>query len=169
MWPRMCWVGQSILSNINEQRLIYTVMGFPIFIVWKVRIDLKKKIILFGIFSLVSLTIAVTIVRGSILGKAYKTHDAHKGREINVTWIWFWFFIEYSLCKFSNFSQPFRRLTLCSILHRISCFIPSSFHSEREESMRKSGTVAGTSKFRSEETVIPEGRWISMESKTGPR
>lgn len=112
-------------------------MCFPIVIVWKVRINLKKKIILFSIFSLVSFTIAATIVRGSIFGGVYKTLVERKRMNMNVTWIWFWFFIEYSVCKFSNSSRTVRRFTVCSIHHRLSSLIPSSLHSEREESMRK--------------------------------
>lgn len=75
-------------------------MCFPIVIVWKVRINIKKKIILVGIFSLVFFTIAATIVRGSIFGGVYKTLDERKRMNMNVTWIWFWFFIEYLICKF---------------------------------------------------------------------
>ncbi|KAF2142290.1 uncharacterized protein K452DRAFT_358129 [Aplosporella prunicola CBS 121167] len=73
------------------------IICFPIVIFWKVRISLKKKIILSGIFSLVSFTIAVTIVRGSIFGGVYKTINENKRMDMNVTWVWFWFYIEYSV------------------------------------------------------------------------
>jgi hypothetical protein len=98
-----------------------------------VQIDRKKKIMLFGIFSLVSFTIAVTIVRGSIFGGLYKTIDEETRRDMDVTWIWFWFFIEFAVCEFPKYLLGVRRLILCSIHHRLSRLIPSFLHSESEE------------------------------------
>ncbi|KAI8960634.1 hypothetical protein F5Y11DRAFT_260544 [Daldinia sp. FL1419] len=71
------------------------IICFPISILWGVRITLRKKILLSGIFSLVAFTIAVTIVRGSIFGGVYKSVEKDNLRTMNVTWIWFWFSIEY--------------------------------------------------------------------------
>ncbi|KAI1645027.1 uncharacterized protein F4817DRAFT_344611 [Daldinia loculata] len=71
------------------------IICFPISILWGVRIGLRKKIILSAIFSLVAFTIAVTIVRGSIFGGVYKSVQKDNLQSMNVTWIWFWFSMEY--------------------------------------------------------------------------
>ena len=60
-------------------------MFFSVVITWRVSISMKQKIILFSIFSLMSFTIAVTIVRESIFGDVYKTIDERKRMNINVT------------------------------------------------------------------------------------
>ncbi|KAF2009716.1 hypothetical protein BU24DRAFT_497285 [Aaosphaeria arxii CBS 175.79] len=72
---------------------------FPIVILWNVRIGQRKKIILSCTFGLVALTIAVTIVRGSIFGGAYKTFDS-QAKTLNIAWMWFWLFIEFSVAFF---------------------------------------------------------------------
>ncbi|KAI0000714.1 hypothetical protein F4779DRAFT_604521 [Xylariaceae sp. FL0662B] len=71
------------------------IMCFPMAILWGVRVNLRKKLILSAIFSLVAFTIAVTIVRGSIFGGVFKSVDKDHLRTMNVTWIWFWFSIEF--------------------------------------------------------------------------
>ena len=45
-------------------------------------------------------TIAVTIVRGSIFGGVYKSITPDNVRSMNVTWIWFWFALEYIVGEF---------------------------------------------------------------------
>lgn len=83
--------------------LTNVVLCFPIAILWRTRvgISLRKKLILSTIFSLVVFTIAVTIVRGSIFGGVYKSIDENNMKSMNVTWIWFWFSVEFTVCKFS--------------------------------------------------------------------
>ncbi|KAF2119898.1 hypothetical protein BDV96DRAFT_566279 [Lophiotrema nucula] len=73
------------------------IICFPVVILWQVSIALKKKLMLSGIFGLVVFTMAITIVRGSIFGGVYKTIDQNKRMDMNVTWIWFWFFIEFAV------------------------------------------------------------------------
>lgn len=80
--------------------LTYPVLCFPLYILWKISITLKKKLILSTIFGFVAFTMAITIIRGSIFGGIYKTIEDDKRRDLNVSWIWFWFFIEFSVCKF---------------------------------------------------------------------
>lgn len=82
-----------------------TVLSFPISILWSVNISIRKKLILGGIFGLVGFTIAVTIVRGSIFGGVYKSINADGGSELNVSWIWFWLYVEYTVCKLSTLNQ----------------------------------------------------------------
>lgn len=74
-------------------------MLFPILILWNVRIDLKRKMILFSIFSLVTFTIGITIARGIIFRDAYKSLAKQMKSHMNVTWLWFWVYIENSVCK----------------------------------------------------------------------
>ena len=75
-------------------------MCFPISILWKIFIDLRCKILLFSIFLLDGLTIAVTIVRGSIFGGFYNNLASQNQVTMNITWIWFWFFVEYVVGEF---------------------------------------------------------------------
>jgi hypothetical protein len=82
--------------------LYTTVLCFPISILWRVKISLRKKLILGGIFGLVGFTIGVTIVRGSIFGGVYKSINADGGSELNVSWIWFWLYVEYTVCKLTS-------------------------------------------------------------------
>lgn len=76
------------------------VICFPIVILWNVRTSLRKKLMLSGIFALVGFTIAVTIVRGSVFGGIYKNLDDSTLQVMNVTWIWFWFNMEFMVGKF---------------------------------------------------------------------
>ncbi|KAI1639200.1 hypothetical protein F4809DRAFT_596992 [Biscogniauxia mediterranea] len=84
-----------ILSCIIDVISDILIICFPVVILWRVRINLRRKLILSGIFSLVAFTIAVTIVRGSIFGGVYKAFDPNDVKAMNITWIWFWFNIEF--------------------------------------------------------------------------
>jgi uncharacterized membrane protein len=72
------------------------IICFPVVILWKVRISLRRKLILSATFGLVALTIAVTIVRGSVFGGAYKTFNT-KAKNLNLAWMWFWIYIEFAV------------------------------------------------------------------------
>ncbi|KAI1484555.1 hypothetical protein F5X96DRAFT_683510 [Biscogniauxia mediterranea] len=90
-----------IVSCIIDVISDILIICFPVVILWRVRINLRRKLILSGIFSLVAFTVAVTIVRGSIFGGVYKEFDPNNVTSMNVTWyvflkwIWFWFNIEF--------------------------------------------------------------------------
>ncbi|KAI0400158.1 hypothetical protein F4802DRAFT_586427 [Xylaria palmicola] len=71
------------------------IIAFPIWILWGCKLSLQKKLALSGIFSLVAFTIAVSIIRGSIFGGVYHSISKHETKQLNVTWIWFWFNIEF--------------------------------------------------------------------------
>lgn len=80
--------------------MCYIVLFFPIYVLWKVKITLRKKILLATVFGLVGFTIAVTIVRGSIFGGVYKSYsNVEGGDEINISWITFWFYVEFTVCE----------------------------------------------------------------------
>ncbi|KAM4060202.1 hypothetical protein HRG_002192 [Hirsutella rhossiliensis] len=86
------------------------IIGFPIFILWGVRISLGRKIALAGIFALVAFTIIVTIIRGSIFGGVYQSIDEHNLKAMNVSWIWFWFAIEFNVSYIIACLVSFRAL-----------------------------------------------------------
>lgn len=57
-------------------------------------------------FGLIGFTVAVTIVRGSIFGGVYKSLNDISGSELNITWIWFWFYVEFTVCKYHATTSP---------------------------------------------------------------
>lgn len=63
---------------------------------WNVRIPLRKKAILLGIFSLIIVVVVISIIRVRvILGK-------DKDKNPDITWMYFWSNLEMATCK--NFS-----------------------------------------------------------------
>ncbi|ROW07506.1 hypothetical protein VPNG_07141 [Cytospora leucostoma] len=103
---------RMIISCVLDVLSDAAILGFPISILWRVKISLRKKLILCGIFSLVGFTIAVTIVRGSIFGGVYKTLNGDGGNELNVSWIWFWLYVEYTVSFIIACCVSFRVLFL---------------------------------------------------------
>ncbi|KAI0891997.1 hypothetical protein F4806DRAFT_500578 [Annulohypoxylon nitens] len=85
----------SIISCLLDAVGDAMIIGFPIYVLWNVRIDIRKKLILTALFSLVVFTVLVTIVRGSIFSGAYVPVNEPDTRPVNVAWLWFWFCIEY--------------------------------------------------------------------------
>jgi hypothetical protein len=76
------------------------VIAFPVVILWNVSISLRKKLVLSGTFGLVALTIAVTIVRGSVFGGTYKKFHANEEQNLNVAWMMFWIYIEFAVGEY---------------------------------------------------------------------
>jgi hypothetical protein len=74
-------------------------MAFPILIVWNTGLNLRQKLVLSSVFLLVGFTIAVTIVRGSIFGGVYKAVTETDRQVIDSSWMLFWWYIEYVVCK----------------------------------------------------------------------
>ncbi|KAI1381441.1 hypothetical protein F4677DRAFT_126590 [Hypoxylon crocopeplum] len=72
------------LDVISDALIIF----FPISILWEVRITPRKRLLLSAVFSLVLLTIAVTIVRTIAYGGADET-------AVNIPWVWFWITTEW--------------------------------------------------------------------------
>lgn len=90
--------------HVLTYRCCNSVLCFPIYILWKVKITSRKKILLSAVFGMVGFTIAVTIVRGSIFGGVYKSVNESGESEVNTTWITFWFFVEFTVCKLRTFA-----------------------------------------------------------------
>jgi hypothetical protein len=87
----------------HTSSLTVVVICFPIVILWNVRVSLRKKLILSCTFGLVALTIAVTIVRGSISGGIYKMFDQNNIQNLNIGWMWFWSSFEFAVGKSAKF------------------------------------------------------------------
>ncbi|KUI53627.1 Lipase [Cytospora mali] len=103
---------RMIISCVLDVLSDAAILCFPISILWRVKIGLRKKLLLGGIFGLVGFTIAVTIVRGSIFGGVYKSINADGGNELNVSWIWFWLYVEYTVSFIIACCVSFRALFL---------------------------------------------------------
>lgn len=86
---------------------IIIVVTFPVLILWRSRINLRHKLVLSGIFSLVLVTVGATIIRGSIFGgdHIYETAQDNQAHVMDLSWVLFWSFIEFVVCKF-GFHQP---------------------------------------------------------------
>lgn len=80
------------------------VIAFPIWLLWGVRISMKKRIALGAIFSLVGFTIVAMILRGALLTQVFK--QTATGRTLNYPWIWFWFHMELCICKSAQIFLP---------------------------------------------------------------
>ena len=118
------------------------VICFPVLILWNVRIGLRKKIILSCTFGLVALTIAVTIVRGSVFGGTYKSFDKNENRNLNMGWMWFWIFIEFSVGTSAaciRSSVPVNTISVSCRLHHI---IPGAVCPKRESIVRTRSTAS---------------------------
>lgn len=80
------------------------VIAFPVAILWRSRISMRKKLALTFIFSLAFLTIAITIVRGSVFHSTRAT--AAVAWTKRATFIWFWYYCEFSVGKHNPESSP---------------------------------------------------------------
>lgn len=72
---------------------------FPISILWNIKISLRQKFVLSGIFSLVILTIAIAVVRGSAFSGVYKSADEAGRKGLDPSWMAFWFYVELVVCE----------------------------------------------------------------------
>ncbi|KAI0897846.1 hypothetical protein F4806DRAFT_507631 [Annulohypoxylon nitens] len=82
---------QSVLDAFGDILII----GFPCWILWGCKFNLRKKLALTSIFGLVALTVVVTIIRGTTFDSGYHFIPENGVKRINMTWLWFWFNIEF--------------------------------------------------------------------------
>lgn len=92
------------------------VIGFPVWILWGVRISLRKKLALGAIFSLVGFTIVATVLRGALLSEVFTATTA--GKTFNIPWVWFWFHIEF--CTGNSDYPPCMHHTMPLCKHRMT-------------------------------------------------
>ncbi|KAH6615964.1 hypothetical protein B0J18DRAFT_293457 [Chaetomium sp. MPI-SDFR-AT-0129] len=83
------------------------IVCLPIAILWQVRLSMRKKLILTGIFSLTLFTVAVTIIRGTINVGRVATDGSQTQ---NIAWAWFWLSIEFITAYLTSCLVSFRML-----------------------------------------------------------
>ncbi|KAL1862628.1 hypothetical protein Daus18300_008426 [Diaporthe australafricana] len=84
------------VKAVQLTRATLKVIGFPVAILWRSQISIPKKLLLTFVFSLVFLTIAITIVRGSVFHSTYSATAADAKMQ-SATFTWFWFYCEFSV------------------------------------------------------------------------
>jgi hypothetical protein len=88
----------ALIVNSVSDNTCPKVVGLPITILWKSGISKRKKFILSLVFGLVFLTIAITIIRGSVFHEVYdNTSSGGKVRMQSTTFTLFWFHCEFSI------------------------------------------------------------------------
>lgn len=101
---------QNITLKVNMALDVLTdamVMSLPISILWNVRVSLKRKFQLAGLFSLVVITIVVAIVRVSVVTNSKSVSQQN---QVEVTWLYLWHFIESSVALLVACLASFRTL-----------------------------------------------------------
>lgn len=73
-------------------------MIFPLAIVWRVRLNLKKKLYLSAMFMLSLFTVAMAIIRCT---SGYTRVASDYTQSQNSAWSWFWMEMELFVCKCS--------------------------------------------------------------------
>ncbi|KAL7628399.1 hypothetical protein AAE478_002601 [Parahypoxylon ruwenzoriense] len=100
----------AIFSAVVDAVSDVLIVGFPVAILWSSRISMRKKLVLTFVFCLVFLTIAITIVRGSIFHSVYSADSSEIGQIQSSTFTWFWFYTEFSVAYIIACMVSFRTL-----------------------------------------------------------
>ncbi|KAI0006824.1 hypothetical protein F4779DRAFT_544911 [Xylariaceae sp. FL0662B] len=100
----------AIFSAVVDAVSDVLIIGFPVAILWSSRINKRQKLILTFIFCLVFLTIAITIVRGSVFHSIYGVDNSEIGKIQSSTFTWFWFYTEFSVAYIIPCMVSFRTL-----------------------------------------------------------
>ncbi|KAH8772006.1 hypothetical protein F5883DRAFT_615953 [Diaporthe sp. PMI_573] len=99
----------AIFSSAVDAISDFLIIGFPVAILWRSRISMRKKLLLTFVFSLVFLTIAITIVRGSVFHSTYSAKGSDAKMQ-SATFTWFWFYCEFSVAFIIACIVSFRTL-----------------------------------------------------------
>ncbi|KAI0598177.1 hypothetical protein F4775DRAFT_556885 [Biscogniauxia sp. FL1348] len=100
----------AIVSAVVDAVSDILIIGFPVTIVWSSRISMQQKLVFTFVFCLVFLTIAITIVRGSIFHSVYSPDASETGQTQSPTFSTFWFYTEYSVAYIVACIVSFRAL-----------------------------------------------------------
>ncbi|KEY71791.1 hypothetical protein S7711_06543 [Stachybotrys chartarum IBT 7711] len=128
----------AIFSAVVDALTDLLIICFPVAILWRSRIDMRKKIALTFIFCLVSLTMAITIIRGSIFHDVYDP-SSDRGRMQSVTFTWFWFYCEFTVAFIIACLVSFRTL----FLHRERKYNARKDDEERRKALYESARRRG--------------------------
>ncbi|KAH6623706.1 hypothetical protein F5144DRAFT_584051 [Chaetomium tenue] len=102
---------KSIFSVVVDVLSDILILCFPIWILWGSGINRRKKLTLSFVFSLVWVTIAISIVRGTVFHEQYTM--AVSGQAVqsqSATFTWFWFHAELSVAFLVACIVSFRSL-----------------------------------------------------------
>ncbi|KAH8770815.1 hypothetical protein F5883DRAFT_416293 [Diaporthe sp. PMI_573] len=97
--------GSSYIYRVYQALVAFDIVSdaiiicFPVFIVWRTKINLKQKALLTGVFLLVGITITVTILRGCTFTGVGKSPERRDNGTIDIEWMLCSFFIEYTVCE----------------------------------------------------------------------
>ncbi|KAI1370114.1 hypothetical protein F4677DRAFT_439279 [Hypoxylon crocopeplum] len=95
-----------IVSVTTDIASDFLMICFPVTLLWASQINLRQKLVLSGIFSLVAFTIAVTIVRG---GFSTNINSPSAATELNIS-VDFWVTLEYLVSFLIACTISFRSL-----------------------------------------------------------
>ena len=84
--------------DIQRSSNMKVVISIPILMLWNVRIPLKQKLGLIGIFSLTVIVMVFAIIRVVVVNKFSKQAD--------ITWLYFWTNLEMSVGKYLATPSP---------------------------------------------------------------
>ncbi|KAL3421936.1 hypothetical protein PVAG01_06092 [Phlyctema vagabunda] len=87
---RLEWIQVQTTSAIDAFNDVL-IMLFPIAILWRVKISLRKKIYLSSMFMLTLFAVVMAIIRGTI---SYGRVASDYSQSQNISWIWFWLQME---------------------------------------------------------------------------
>lgn len=73
-------------------------MALPIFLIWKVRLTTRKKVVLSIGFCISLVTVGLTIARGAFY---HEVNQDTVNKSLNVAWIWFWYSMELITGQYS--------------------------------------------------------------------
>ncbi|KAK7965879.1 uncharacterized protein PG986_000156 [Apiospora aurea] len=100
----------SVVSVTADAVSDVLILCLPVIILWRSRIEIRKKIILTFVFGLASLTIAITIVRGSIFHNAFDADGRITKSSQSITFTWFWWYCEFGVSFLISCIVSFRSL-----------------------------------------------------------
>lgn len=73
----------------------HPVISIPVWMLWNVKISLRQKILLMGIFSLSAVVMIVAVIRVALVNTTRHARD--------ISWLFFWNNMEMTTCKWSCF------------------------------------------------------------------
>jgi hypothetical protein len=91
-----CLSEYLVFISVHRASNLNIVITIPVLLLWKVRISLRRKLALTGIFSLTIIVMIFAIVRVAIVTTDNSNAD--------ISWLYMWSSIEMSVC--TSLSSP---------------------------------------------------------------